>query len=138
MTEVFSGAMIGLLMGSIFITVAMLTLFFIVKEPPPRIQPLLEKFSPGSIAMSIVAVSYPLWSVVGGVLGFLYGVSLIESPGGGIGSPNLTFTLIVIATGGLLIVPALILFRKRALIGVLTVGIMFTGIFGWLLPHFAA
>ena len=67
MTQVFSGAMIGLLMASIFITTAMLTLFFMVKDPSPTMQPLLEKFSPGSIAMSIVAISYPLWSVVGGV-----------------------------------------------------------------------
>ena len=88
--------------------------------------------------MSVVAVSYPFWAVVGGVLGLLYRISVNEAPGRGIGSPNFIFTLLVIVATAIFATPFVVIIRGRASLGILSIAITFMGIFGWLLPYFAA
>ena len=139
MTEVFTGAMIGLLMASLFITAGMLTLFFLMKDPPPGFQSVFEAIPPAKIALSIVAVSYPFWAGVGGMLGLLYRVSIEQLPGGGIGSPNFVFTIAVVGVAVMSAIPFVVfLMKSRAVIGVLSITFLFMGVFGWLLPYFVA
>ena len=123
-------------MASVFITVSMISLFLVLKNRREQMMPVMEKYPPMTMAMGIVAVSYPTWAVMGGILALLYRVSLGQAPGGGLGSPNLAYTLAVLGIAVLLAAPLAILFR-RMLIGVLTVTIVFIGIFGWFLPYFA-
>jgi hypothetical protein len=131
--------MIGLLMASLFITAGMLTLFSLIKNPPPGFQPVFEKIPPARMAMSIVAVSYPFWAGVGGILGLLYQISAEQIPGGGIGSPNYVFTLAVVGLAIMSSIPFVVfLMRSRAVIGIVSIALLFMGVFGWLLPHFAA
>lgn len=131
------GAVLGMLMASVFITVSMINLFLVLKNRRERMMPIMEKYPPLTIAMGIVALSYPMWAVLGGALALLYRVSLEQAPGGGIGSPNLTYSLSILGISILLAAPLAILFR-RMLIGVLTVTLTFVAIFGWFLPYFAS
>lgn len=130
------GAVLGMLMASVFITVSMISLFLVLKNRRERMMPVMEKYPPMTLAMGIVAVSYPTWAVVGGTLALLYRVSLEQAPGGGFGSPNLAYTLSIVGIGILLAAPLAILFR-RILFGVLAVTLVFVAIFGWFLPYFA-
>ena len=125
-----------MLMASVFITVSMISIFNVLKNRRERLVPVLEKYPPMTLAMGIVAVSYPTWAVVGGTLALLYRVSLEQAPGGGIGSPNMAYTLAILGIVVLLAAPLAILFR-RMLIGVLTITLLFIAIFGWFLPYFA-
>ncbi len=129
------GAMLGMLMASVFITVSMISLFFVMKHNREQMMPVMEKYPPMTLAMSIVALSYATWSVAGGVLALFYLVCLGQVPGSGIGSPNLAFTLAVILIAVILATPLAIVFR-RMLIGVLAVTLLFVAIFGWFLPYF--
>ncbi len=129
--------MLGLLMASVFIAVGELMLFFIVKNRPPELQFLLGTMSPSVLAMGIVAVSYPVWGAVGAVNGVLYQISLNEAPGGGIGSPNLVYTLAIVIVSLLMAAPFFILFRSL-LPWVVGLTVVFIGLFGWFLPYFAA
>ena len=131
------GAVLGMLMASVFITVSMLSLFLVMKNRRERMMPVMEKYPPMTLAMGIVAVSYPTWAVAGGILALLYHISLAQAPGAGIGSPNMTYTLAVAAAALMLAAPLAILFRPM-LIGVIAITLLFIAIFGWFLPYYAA
>ena len=130
------GAVLGMLMASVFITVSMVSLFLVLKNRREQMMPVMEKYPPMTLAMGIVALSYPTWAVVGGILALLYRVSLEQAPGGGIGSPNMTYTLAILGMAVALTTPLAILFR-RMLVGVAAVAVIFVAIFGWFLPYFA-
>ena len=130
------GAVLGMLMASVFITVSMISLFLVLKNRREQMMPVMEKYPPMTLAMGTVAVSYPTWAVMGGVLALLYRVCLEQAPGGGLGSPNLAYTLAILGIALALAAPLAIVFR-RMLIGVLTITLTFLVIFGWFLPHFA-
>ena len=131
------GAVLGMLMASVFITVSMISLFLVLKNRREQMMPVMEKYPPMTLAMGIVALSYPTWAVIGGALALLYRISLEQAPGGGMGSPNLAYTLAISGIAILLAAPLAILFR-RMLIGVLAITLIFVAIFGWFLPYFAA
>ena len=130
------GAVLGMLMASVFITVSMVSLFLVLKNRRERMMPVMEKYPPMTLAMGTVAVSYPTWAVMGGILALLYRVCLEQAPGGGLGSPNLAYTLAILGIALALTAPLAIVFR-RMLIGVLTITLTFLAIFGWFLPYFA-
>ena len=56
---IMSGAMIGLLMASVFITVGELMLFFLYKNRTPAMEGFFERVPPARLAMGIVAGAYP-------------------------------------------------------------------------------
>ncbi len=123
-------------MASVFITVSMVSLFFVLKDRRERMMPVMQKYPPMTLAMGTVAVSYPTWAVMGGILALLYRVCLEQAPGGGLGSPNLAYTLAILGVAFALAAPLAIVFR-RMIIGVLTITLTFLAIFGWFLPYFA-
>ena len=136
-TAVIAGAASGLLMASVFACSSVLMLFPIVKDPTPGFQAIMHKFPPGGLAMSLVFVAYPVWGIVGAVMGLLYEISTEQAPGPGLGSPNLVFTTAILAVAVMMTAPFLVLLR-RVLAGVLAIAAAFIAIFGWLLPYFAA
>jgi hypothetical protein len=137
-SHVFSGSMVGLLMASIFITASMVSLSFIIKRPPVSLRPALARVAPAKLALSIVALAYPLWAMLGGFLGLVYSMSMVQVPGGGIGSPNLFYTGFVVFLAVAVSVPPVVLLRGRPLIGMLSISASFLVIFGWFFPYFAA
>ena len=129
--------MLGLLMASVFIALGEMMLFFIVKNRPPELQFILDTMSPSSMAIGIVALAYPVWGAIGAVNGVLYQISLNETPGSGIGSPNMVFTLAIVIVSVLMAAPFFVLFRS-VLPWVVALTLVFIGLFGWFLPYFAA
>ena len=124
-------------MASVFITAGELMLFFIVKNRPPELRFLLNTIPPSYMAMGIVAIAFPMWGAIGAVTGVLYQISLNEAPGGGVGSPNMVFTLAVVIVSVFMAAPFFILFRS-VLPYVVALTLVFVGLFGWFLPYFAA
>ena len=82
------GAVLGMLMASVFITVSMISLFLVLKNRREQMMPVMEKYPPMTLAMGIVAVSYPTWAVIGGILALLYRVSLEQAPRRGYRQPQ--------------------------------------------------
>ena len=126
-----------MLMASVFIALGELMLFFIVKNRPPELRFIFDTLTPSSMAMGIVAIAYPAWGGIGAVTGVLYQISQNEVPGGGIGSPNMVFTLAIVVVSVLMAAPFFVLFRS-VLPWVVALTLVFIGLFGWLLPYFAA
>ena len=133
---VIAGTASGLLMASIFICAGAMMLFVIVKDPPPGFAPILERFPPGAIVLSVTVMAYPVWGIIGAVMGLLYKISIEQAPGSGIGSPNMVFTLGVVVVSVMMAAPFVILLW-RVVAGVLAIAISFIALFGWFLPFFA-
>ena len=72
---------------------------------------------------------------VGLVLGMALGGIDARRPDGGLGSPNLVYTLLVVALTAVIVIPALAVpaARRYAVIG----GAMFAATFGWAMPWLA-
>ena len=131
-----AGASSGFLMASVFVSAGVLMLFPMVREPSPGLQAILRKYPPGSLVFPVVLVAYPVWGVVGVVMGLLYEISVEQAPGAGLGSPNLVYTAAVLLATIMLAAPFLILLR-RVIAGVIAIALAFVGVFGWFLPYFA-
>ena len=136
MAAIIAGATGGLLMSSIFVCVGVLSLFSVVKDPPPGYQAIFERFPPGTAVLAMTFLAYPVWGIIGAVLGLLYKICSTQAAGPGLGSPNLVFTAAVVVAGVLLVAPLAVLLR-RLLSGVLTIALAFVGVFGWFVPYFA-
>ena len=136
MSAIVAGAAGGLLVASVFICAAMMMLFALVRDAPPGFRPILQRFPPGRLALSVTFLAYPTWGVIGVVMGVLYNISVEQAPGSGMGSPNLVFTAAVLVVTAMLAAPFVLLLR-RVMAGVLAIAIAAIGVFGWFLPYFA-
>ena len=94
---------------------------------------------PGTNVVALSAVLHFATVLLLTALGMVLGMALtgIEErrPDGGIGSPNLVYTLIVVALAAVMFIPAFAvpIFRRYAVIG----GIVFVALFGWAMPWLA-
>ncbi len=136
MNELVVGLACGAFMASIFVTLGAWAVVRLADDPPPVMLRLLERHSPMRLVMPVVVLSYPVWGAAGMLLALLFVASENAAPGGGLGSPNMFYTVVVAAIAALAMPPALLLIRPARLQTVLT-GAMFAGVFGWMLPHFA-
>ena len=136
MSYIVAGAFGGILMALVSTTVGSLMLFFLTKDPAPWFAALEERLSPMQMTMGLVILGYPMWALLGGMLGVLYWASTEASPSGGVGSPNLTFTVLVAVGSAVAIVPFVAVLR-RVVAGFVALALCFAGIFGWLVPHMA-
>ncbi len=137
LNAIVAGGASGLLMASIFICAAEISLFFLVKTPPPAFAAAFERFPPAKMALVIVVIAYPLWAAVGTVLGVLFVISVEQVPGGGLGSPNLVYTVAVVISIVMLAAPIAVLLR-RVLTGVMVTTVCALAVFAWFLPYFAS
>jgi hypothetical protein len=89
------------------------------------------------VALSVVLhfAAMLLFTALGIVLGMVLGGIEDRRPAGGLGSPNVAYTLIVVALTAVLVIPAMAvpMIRKLALAGALA----FAALFGWAMPWLA-
>lgn len=136
MSEVAVGAAGGLLMGLVFVTGSVFILFYLTKHPSPLIEDILLRTSLPNLFLSLSALALAVWGLIGLILGAAFSGALRVTPGGGLGSPNMTFTVTIIFLGGVALV-ALILLRCRPYLVITAIVGAFIAIFGWLVPHLA-
>ena len=137
MYELIAGMTLGMLMASVFICTVAMMMFVMMKSGSPATARLMEGRRPMVVGLGAVAVAYPAWAAIGGLCGVLYRISLEQAPGGGLGSPNLIYTLGV-ATAVILLAAPLAVLLRRALTGVIVITLAAIGVFGWFLPYYAA
>ncbi len=136
MSAILAGTAGGMLMASIFICAASFMLFSLVQKPTPVFERIFDRFPPQKVMLSIVALAYPIWGIIGAIMGILYVVSVEQAPGGGLGSPNQVFTVGVLVVTATMAAPIAVLLRQ-VLIGIIAIAAASAGVFGWMLPYFA-
>ena len=89
------------------------------------------------IALSMVlhVAAVIVLTAIGMLLGMLLGGLEDRRPDGGVGSPNLAFTLIVVTLTGVAVIPLLIVPAARRL--VVIAAVVFVVAFGWAMPWLA-
>ena len=90
------------------------------------------------IAVSVILHTFIFltFTALGLLLGLLLAGLEGRSPEGGLGSPNRAFTAFIIATAVIAVAP-LALFASRQRLPLLGGGLLFAGVFGWLMPYLA-
>ena len=133
MVYFIAGAAAGLMFMLAFVAVAPLMVFSLARDTESSLGAFVRRVNPTTLMLGLVVIAYPTWTLVGGLLALLFRLSTQVSPGAGLGSGNMVYTM-TLALGTLLIaIPAAVLLRRVAF-GVALITLAFAGIYGWLLP----
>jgi len=136
MEEVFAGFITGYIMALIFTGLAALMLVEARSRLPYLAKAIAANISAVALTVPISLIAFLLWTAIGMFLGLLYRYTLEEAPGGGLGSPNLLYTVLIISFGGLTMTAVVAAFRRLPW-QVAAMGLSFIALFGWVLPRLA-
>jgi hypothetical protein len=136
MEEVFAGFVSGYIMALIFTGLVALMLVEARSRIPFLAKAIAPNISAVALTVPISLIAFLLWTAIGMLLGLLYRYTLEEAPGGGLGSPNLLYTLLIISFGGLTLTAIVTAFRRLPW-QVAAMGLSFIALFGWVLPRLA-
>ncbi len=133
-SAVILGAALGMLVNSLFIGWVALSL----KSLTPDLEAVRRRFFPGAtltaLMLAIVGASLLFWPLVGALYGLVYGLWRASGPQFGLGSPMWPYSLtVVISAFGLF---GRFLLRPGTRLTTTVWVILYSGIFGWLLPWF--
>ena len=136
MAEVFAGFVCGYGVALVFTPLAALMIIDARSRIPYLAKAIAPNISVVALTVPVSLLGFLIWTAVGMVLGLLYRGAEQNVPDGGLGSPNLLYTALVLAFGGsALIIIALGL--RRLPWPVLVIGVVFVGVFGWAMPYLA-
>ena len=136
MTAVLAGLLCG--WGLALATMPLIALSFVRLRATVGWLRLKLPVSPSFLTLSLGAqlLAFIAFPGVGALLGLLFNALEARQPTGGLGSPNLAYTIFVLGLVIVLSAPPLIaLPRARAVVGPFV--LLGTGVFGWLLPYLA-
>jgi hypothetical protein len=136
MEEAFAGFVTGYCMALIFTGLAALMLVEARSRIPFLAKAIAPNISAIALTVPISLFAFLLWTAIGMLLGLLYRYTLEEAPGGGLGSPNLLYTALIISFGALTLTTLVAAFRRLPW-QVAAMGLSFIAIFGWVLPRLA-
>jgi hypothetical protein len=136
MEEVFAGFVSGYIMALIFSGLAALMIVNARTRLPYLAKAIAPNISAVALAVPVSLIAFLLWTAIGMFLGLLYRYTLEEAPGGGLGSPNLLYTVLVISFAGLTLTAVVAAFRRLPW-QVAVMGLSFIALFGWVLPRLA-
>ena len=131
----------GVVAGLIFSTVLLGDGVFILLTNRDMHERLTKALKPPMTPLTVMlgtALGIPPVSVIiGAVSGIIYNIVSEAYPDGGLGSPNLIFTIIALGIAGIFALIVLLIRNKLITMPGLITCIAFAGIFGWILPLIA-
>jgi len=136
MEEVFAGFVSGYIMALIFTGLAALMIVQARSRIPYLVKAIAPNISVVALAIPISLIAFLVWTAIGMLVGLLYRYTLEEAPGGGLGSPNLLYTLLIISFAGLSLTAVVTAFRRLPW-QLAVMGLSFIALFGWILPRLA-
>jgi len=136
MEEVFAGFVSGYIMALIFTGLAALMIVQAHSHVPYLVKAIAPNISVVALAIPISLIAFLVWTAIGMLVGLLYRYTLEEAPGGGLGSPNLLYTLLIISFAGLSLTAVVTAFRRLPW-QLAVMGLSFIALFGWVLPRLA-
>ena len=137
MDEVFAGIICGYGLALVATPAVAIALFRARTNSP-----LLERLMPQGSSHVAVSVIIHFQLFLGlTAIGMLLGLALTgfadSNPAAGLGSPNRAFTAFIVAVVAIAVLP-LAVFSKRLRLPLLAGGLLFTAVFGWLMPWLAS
>jgi len=136
MAEVFAGFVCGYAVALLFTPLVALTIVNARSRIPYLAKAIAPNISAVALTVPISLFAFLIWTAIGMVLGLLYRGAEQDIPQGGLGSPNLLYTALVLSFGvSALMLIALALRRLPWQVAVM--GLAFVGGFGWAMPYLA-
>jgi len=136
MAEVFAGFVCGYAVALVFTPLVALMVVRARSRIPYLAKAIAPNISAVALTVPISLVGFLIWTAVGMVLGLLYRGAEQNAPDGGLGSPNLLYTALVLAFGGSALV-LVALGLRRLPWPVAVIGVVAVGTFGWAMPYLA-
>ncbi|MCY4529480.1 MAG: hypothetical protein OXD46_10685 [Chloroflexi bacterium] len=133
MVYFIAGAAAGLIFMLAFVAVAPMMVFSLARDGEGRVGAYVRRVNPTTLMLGLVVSAYPIWTLLGGILGLFYRLGIQQVPGAGLGSGNLVYTVALTLATLVAAVPGMLLLRRVAW-GVVVIAVAFMGIYGWLLP----
>jgi len=131
---IISGALLGLLMASVFISGGALIITQYITPDSSVIKFFNSRRRPTFVVLLLIGIIYMLWSVVGIIHGAAFVLIGKINSLNGLGSPHLIFTLLTLILPGFVIL-IIAYTKKPALLKTLPIILIFVGIFGWMMPY---
>jgi len=136
MAEVFAGFVCGYAVALVFTPLVALMIVDARSRIPYLAKAIAPNISAVALTVPISLVGFLIWTAIGMVLGLLYRGAEQNIPEGGLGSPNVLYTALVLSFGvSALLLIALALRRLPWQVAVM--GVAFVGGFGWAMPYLA-
>jgi hypothetical protein len=136
MAEVFAGFVCGYAVALVFTPLVALMIVDARSRIPYLAKAIAPNISAVALTVPISLVGFLIWTAIGMVLGLLYRGAEQNIPEGGLGSPNVLYTALVLSFGvSALVLIALTLRRLPWQVAVM--GVAFVGGFGWAMPYLA-
>ena len=136
MAEVFAGFVCGYGVALLFTPLVALMIIDARSRIPYLAKAIAPNISAVALTVPISLLAFLIWTAIGMVLGLLYRGAEQNIPDGGLGSPNLLYTALVLAFGGSALM-LIALGLRRLPWPVLVIGVAFVGGFGWAMPYLA-
>jgi len=134
--EAFAGFVVGYAFSLLFTGVTAMMVIDARSQAPFLSRAIAPNISAVQLAVPISLMAFVAWTLVGLLLGLTYRAARLNLAGGGLGSPNLSFTLGVLAASAAFV--AVVYYGWRRLRWpVLLMAAAFGGMFGWAMPHLA-
>lgn len=134
--EVLAGAIAGFVMGALSLGPTAMVVPDMVRAYPALRRSIQTSASLMLTSMVAVFLLSAVWTLLGTLLGLVYRWALQGFPGEGLLSPNAFFSLAMLLAAPAFPLAIDLVLRRWSWPGAI-VGVLFAGVFGWLLPYLA-
>ena len=134
MGYVIAGIASGFLMSSLFICTVSVTMFKSLRDTNFSSSDGPSRFNPSKAMILVTLISFPLWGIIGVLLGSLYAISDHQIPVDWWGGPNTVFAGGIVVLTTVMITPFIVLL-KRFRTGIIITSVCFIASYAWLLPE---
>jgi glucan phosphoethanolaminetransferase (alkaline phosphatase superfamily) len=136
MAEVFAGFVSGYILALVFTALAAVMIVGARSRIPYLAKAIAPNISAAALTVPISLIAFLIWTAIGMVLGLLYRGAEDQAPGGGLGSPNLLYTLVIALTGAFILTLVAALWRRLPW-QVAVMALTSVAVFGWAMPYLA-
>ena len=136
MSEVFAGFICGYVLALVSAPLAAILLVRARPRAPVVARAVPEQTSVVALTVVLFWFTFLLWTALGMILGLILMGFEDRAPEGGLGSPSLAFTLMIVLVSAAACIPVAVLPRPARRY-VLASALVFVGVFGWLMPYLA-
>lgn len=133
---VLAGFILGYGAGIVFTGVAAVMLVRLRGRYVFLERAIAPNLTPWHVAVPLSLVTFLAWTMIGSLFGLLLDGLESSAPQGGLASPNVLYTSVILATGVMLGAPLIVLARPFRVHFIIAT-IAYVGVFGWGLPHLA-
>jgi hypothetical protein len=135
-SEVLAGFICGYALALGSAPLVALALLRLRSRVPTVARAVPEQVPVVALTVVIFGFTFLLWSALGIVFGLTLKGLEERAPEGGLGSPSLAFTLVIVFACAVACIPPALMLRSGRRY-VIAAAVVFVGVFGWLMPYLA-